>query len=75
MKRPRGWWCYMTAKEIEDYARAARNAINCPPCPHCIMRAITNRAVQRSRLRQKQKGRPVRPYARKNSDPMPLQER
>jgi hypothetical protein len=48
------WVAHLDPMELREYLMAQRMAKNAKECPHCVMAKLTNRAVQRARLKVKE---------------------
>ena len=48
------WIAELSSDELKQYLMAARQAKRVNECPHCVMAKLTNRAVQRARLKVKE---------------------
>ena len=48
------WIAHLDPDELRQYLMAARQAKRVNECPHCVMAKLTNRAVQRARLKVKE---------------------
>ena len=49
------WWTFLSPDEFAVYRQAVKDSTTSARCPHCIMTALTNRALQRSKVAGRRK--------------------